>query len=344
MAYRSGQIMSNQIPDEPIRDILRPTLFRGSKVALFYLLLIACAIYISVLIYLKDMWVGSSATHFLCVWLTFPTIVTVGCIMSRYSWTIYVFDTKLVVQTYLPDYLLKAPFRQEIAFSEIDFIYYLRKEYDLILNYRDRLKKFKIHRNEMDYQKKNLIEQYGVLPQVIESFEKSSQKALSDDTATKVLMVIEGILVRSEIQKGTKKEILKDLKKTDDFTFEHVSKSLSPYEITQNDLDEIKDAFSDLDVEITTPFLVTKYLVAKAKGNQRTRGELATIIQINNTLVLSNKQGDKKVYLKRFHSLSRSNWQKLIHIINEKKSGARYLMSRQSYRNISDPDFKPGRM
>ena len=117
----------------------------------------------------------------------------------------------------IPFGILSVPSRQEINFSEIDFIFYLEKEYNILLNYRRRLKKYKLAGREMNYRRENLLQKYGVPPHVIDAFENSSNKALDDYTATGVLMVVEEILDRFRIQKSERKQILKDLKNTEDF-------------------------------------------------------------------------------------------------------------------------------
>lgn len=157
-------------------------------------------------------------------------------------------------------------------------------------------------------------------------------------------MAVEEILARCKVQKEEKKQIIKELKKTDDFGFEHMARLLSSYPITQDDLRHLKDHYPDLSTGVSNPFLITKIPIAKLAKNERGRSGMMLGVEMNVTLVLSNYDGSKKVYLRKFHSLSRSDWQKLIQVINEKKPGVRYLMSRQYYRNISDPDFKPGRM
>lgn len=343
--------MNNSIQDEQVREILRPTLFRGSKTALFYFLLFVVAIYVTIeFVFLKELWTASISQFLIC-WIAPLILIIIWSLVSRFSSSMCVCDTKLIIKDYSPDSFLRVPFqllqiplRQEIFFKEIDCIFYLEKEYNLLLNYRDRLEKYRIARREMDYRRGHLVQKYGVPTQVIDAFERSSGKALNDYTATGVIMAVEEILDRYKIQKDEKKKIIKELKKTDDFDFAHVAGLLSPHAIAKSDLDNLKDTFSDLDTDALTPFLTTRLAVASLEWQEsRRRGGAGLAARINAVVVLSNQDGSKKVYLKRFHSLSRADWQKLIHIINKKKPGIRYLMSRQSYRNISDPDFRPGR-
>jgi hypothetical protein len=140
-------------------------------------------------------------------------------------------------------------------------------------------------------------------------------------------------------------EILGTLKKTDSFNFEHINQLLSPYAIEQPDIENLRDILTDLKDDFPTPFLVTKLSVARLERAERMhhRG-VSPEVRINVVLVFSNSDGTKKVYLKGFHSLSRADWQKLIQTINEKKQGIKYLMPKLNYRNLSDPDFKPGGM
>jgi hypothetical protein len=272
---------------------------------------------------------------FLICWFALPIFLTIVSLLSYFSSSVFVHDTKLVIKDYSLDSLLGIPFRQEILFTEIDFIYYLEEEFNLLLNYRHKLEKYEVARIEMDYRRENLVQRYGVPTHVIDAFEHSSQKILNDNTATEVLMAVEEILDRYKVQKGEKKQIIKNLKKTDNFDFEYVAQLLSPHAITQSDLDNLKDLFSNLEPDILTPFLTTKLAVAKLEKRARRHRGVPPAVRTNIVLVLSSGDGSGKIYLKHFHGLSRANWQKLIHIINEKKPGIRYLMSRLNYRNIS---------
>jgi len=341
--------MNETIQDEPTREILRPTLFRGSKTALFYFLFFIGGIYITIeFVLLRELWSNSVSSFIIC-WFVPPTVIIFLSLYSRYSWSVAIHDTKLAVRDFslnsllqIPFQLLRTPHCQEMRFADIGFIFYLEKEYNILLNYRTRLGKYKVARREMNYSREHLIQRYGVPTHVIDALEHSSNKVLDDYTATGILMVIEEILGRYQIQKGERKQILKELKTTDDFSFEHVVRLLTPHAITQSDLDNIKDQFSDLNANVLLPFLITKLAVAQLKFRGRGRGGAVAVARMNVVLILSDQNGLKKVYLKGFHRLSRPDWQRLIHIINEKKLGVKYLMSQQSYRNISDPEFRPG--
>ncbi|HVU26971.1 MAG TPA: hypothetical protein VHG71_04455 [Verrucomicrobiae bacterium] len=341
--------MNNVIQDGPVREIFRPTLFRGSKTTLFYFLIFIGGIYLIIeSILLINFWNNSKSLFFICSFVPLIVIVVLS-FYSRYAWSVSVYDEKLVVKDYSLDLLLRIPFRlfqipiqQEILFSEIDFIFYLEKEYNLLLNYRHKLGKYKIARREMDYRREHLMRKYAVPANIIDAFEQSSNKALDDYTATGILMAVEEILDRHKVQENEKKQILKDLKQNGEFSFEHVSRLLSPHAIDQNDLDSLKDLFLDLDTNVLTPFLITKLAIAQLERRRRVRGGAIVAARMNVVLILSDQNSFKKIYLKKFHQLSRADWQKLIHLINERKPGIKYLMPKLNYRNISDPDFKPG--
>jgi hypothetical protein len=339
--HRANLEMKDSIYDGPVRAIFRPTTFLGSKTVFLSVLGVVYAVF--GFIFLKDLW-GGSTIQFVACWLALPAMITSAMLVSRFSWSVWVLDTKLVIKDYSFNSLLRTPVLQEILFEEIDCIYYLEKEYNLLKNYRHKLREYKIPSKEKDYRKENLIQKYGVSSHTIETFEHSSQKGFNDYTATGVLMSLEEILGRYKVPKNEKKQILNDLKNTGNFDFGYVSRLLSLYAISQDDMDNLKDMFSDLGGDVLTPFLLTRLSVAGLeRAEKRGRGCLV-VASINVVLVLSNSDGTEKVYLRRFHSLSRADWQKLIQSINEKKHGIKYLMPKLNYRNITDPDFKPGRM
>ena len=89
---------------------------------------------------------------------------------------------------------------QQISFDEICYVYYLEKEINLLKNLRGRLRKFKISPKETDYTRQNLTARYRVSEETIRRFEQSSQKALTDHTATGVLMELDEICSKGDEQ------------------------------------------------------------------------------------------------------------------------------------------------
>jgi hypothetical protein len=68
-----------------------------------------------------------------------------------------IFADRLVVVDYAGDKFVKLPRRQEMHFDDIDYVYYLEKEINLLLNLRTKLKKYKISGNETNYTAENLV-------------------------------------------------------------------------------------------------------------------------------------------------------------------------------------------
>lgn len=336
-------VNKNSINEGIINEILKPeNPFRGNGGKFFIFVIVVVAACIASGLVFKNIDMVIFPLVILLALLAIIAIPLSVRLYRHFAWSVFIYDKKLVVKDFSFNYYLANETWQDISFEDIDYIYYLEKEYNLLQNYRHKLEKYKISKKEMDYRKENLVKKYAVPDKFIEAFEHSSQKTLNDYMATGVLMAVDKIADKYNIPKIEKKAIVKDLKETDDFDSEYIRRLFSAYNISSEDLDSLKDECSDCDVNVISPFLITKLKVACAKNKENSRGGIGVAVSINLTLVFSNKDGTKKVYLEHFHSLSRANWQKLIHIINGNKSGVKYLMSKQSYRNISDPNFKPG--
>jgi len=269
----------------------------------------------------------------------FPSVFFFFGLFHNLVMSVTVYDDKLVIKNYFPWSYLPTGIQQEIAFEDIDYIYYLYKEYNLLKNYRRKLKRYEIPEDETDYTRNNLIRKYAVPAELIDSFEQSSQQTLSDGAVTEVIMAVDNMADKYRVPRGERKKVIKYLKKTDRVDFERIKKFFAPYNVSSQDFDELKDVCSECDTSVESPLFTTRLDVPYA---EKLENEMDVMISFNSTLVFSNKDGAKKVYLKYFHSLSRTNWQKLIHTINEKKTGIKYLMPKINFRNLTDPNFKPG--
>jgi hypothetical protein len=330
--------MNNLIDNEIVKEVLKPEIIpeRNKTLSIFVCAIGVTCVIMGLIIRYPDLVMIS------LILLLIPAIFLLFHLFWHFTWSVSVYDKKLIINDYAFNFYLTYDGRQEISFEDIDYIYYLEKEYSLLKNYRHKLLKYNIPKKEMDYRKENLIKKYKVPNEVINSFEHSSQKTLNDYTATGVLMALENILDKYKILREEKKKIIKALKTTDNFNFEHTRNLLSAYSISSEDLNNLKDEISNCDVNILTPFLLTKLKITKVERMENQGRNIGAMASVNNTLVFSNRDGMKKVYLRCFHSLSRTNWHKLIHIINQNKFNVKYLMTSQYYRNISDPNFKPG--
>lgn len=240
---------------------------------------------------------------------------------------------RIMVTDYAGAPFVRSASRQQISFDEVCYVYYLEKEINILKNLRGRLRKFKISPKETDYTRQNLVARYRVSEATIRRFEESSQKALTDYTATGVLMELDEICARYDIAKQTSSTIKNAMKDDRNFNFEYVRRLLKKYPISSKDMQRLRDEFATSNTDVLAPFLLTKVNMAKyEKLESRARGSLATT-RANVALVLSNRDGSSKVYLTHFHDLSERDLQRFIELINSKSPRAKFLMtSRQRTR------------
>jgi hypothetical protein len=241
---------------------------------------------------------------------------------------------KIVVKDYLGNGIVRSDRMQEMAYADIAYIYYLAKEINLLMNLRNKLKKFKLSPKEIDYTKENLSAKYAVPAEKIKEFEKNSQNILNDYTATAILMKLDNIYSKYKIPKSTAKNISRELKDDEKFNYEYLRDRLRNYPIDIEDLNELKDEFANIKVDIIRPFLLTKVNLAKYKKVAGYRGGLSATAKVDNTLVLANKDGTEKVYCMHFHDLSRQAWQSLMQYIKSHNANITYLMTKNEYKNL----------
>ena len=241
---------------------------------------------------------------------------------------------KIVVKNYLGNNIVRPPCLQEMAYADIAYIYYLSKEISLLMNLRNKLKIFKLSPKENDYTKENLAAQYCVPAEKIENFEKSSQNILNDYTATAILIKLDDIYRKYNIPKKTAGSINRELKNDERFNYEYLRDRLKDYSVDIEDLSELKDEFSNINVDIVRPFLLTKVNLAKYKKIVGFRGGMSTTSKVDNALVVSSKNGTGKVYLMHFHDLSREGRQSLMQDIKNHNPNITYLMTKSEYNNL----------
>ena len=241
---------------------------------------------------------------------------------------------KIVVKDYLGNNIVRPPFLQEMAYAEIAYIYYLSKEINLLQNLCNKLKKFKLSPKENDYTRENLVAKYAVPAEETEKLEKSSQNLLNDYTATGILMKLDDIYSKYNIPEGTAKNISKELQNDEKFNYEYLRDRLKDYPVDIEDLNELKDEFANIKVDVIRPFLLTKVNLTKYKKVAGYRGGLSATAKVDNALVLTNKDGTEKVYLMHFHDLSRQAWQSLMQDIKNHNPNITYLMTKSEYNNL----------
>jgi hypothetical protein len=241
---------------------------------------------------------------------------------------------KIVVKDYLGNNIVRSPHLQEMAYADIAYIYYLSKEINLLKNLQKMLKKYKLSPQENDYTKENLATKYAVPAEQIEKFEKSSQNILNDYTATAILMKLDDIYSKYNIPKSTAKNISRELQNDEKFNYEYLRDRLKDFPVDIEELDELKDEFSNIKVDIIRPFSLTKVNLAKYQKVAGYRGGMSATAKVDNALVLASKAGTKKVYCMHFHDLSRENWRSLVQEIKNHNPNIAYLMTKSEYNNL----------
>jgi hypothetical protein len=265
----------------------------------------------------------------LIILAVFPGLPVLFHLIYHLFVKIEVLQDRLVITDYVSDRFVRFKAHQEISFSELAYINYVGKEINLLQNLRSKLKKFKIPPGETDYTKANLVSRYGVAEDIFEKFEKSSQKTLTDYTATAVLMKLDEIYGKYNVPKETRGSIKKALKNDSNFNYEYVRTALSSYPITSQDLGSLSDEFTNIDADILAPFLLTKVNLGKYRKAEKGRHGAHVTARVDNGLVLSNKDGTNKVYFMRFHDLSERDLLRFIEIVNSRQPAIRFLMTRK---------------
>jgi hypothetical protein len=157
---------------------------------------------------------------------------------------------------------------------------------------------------------------------------------LNDFTATAILIKLDDIYRKYNIPKKTAGSISTELKNDEKFNYEYLRDRLKDYPVDIEDLNELKDEFSNIKVDIIRPFLLTKVNLTKYKKITGYRGGMSATVRVDNALVFANKDGTKKVYMMHFHDLSREGWQSLMRDIKKHNSNITCLMTKSEYNNL----------
>jgi hypothetical protein len=311
-------------------ETLRPAILPDSKRLLYYPLTIGLAVS-AIGIILGNLIMVVLPIIILAV---FPGLSIFFHALFHFLVSIQIHHDRLVVTDYAGNAFVNMPSRQEIFLDEISYVYYLEKEINLLQSLRRKLKKFKISPKETDYTSQNLISRYNVPPEALHKFEQDSQKALTDYTATAIFMKLEELYEKYNVPKQTKTTLKKALKDDNNLNFDYVSSGLEGCDISAQDLESLRDEFSNINADVLAPFLLTKVRLSKYEKRERQRhGTLATV-RTNVGLVLSNKDGTNKVYMMHFHDLSETDLHRLIDAINTARPGIRYLMTKSSLNRL----------
>ena len=142
----------NLINYETVKEILKPEIipFRENGRKFFNFAISAEIVFIALGLFLQR---PNLVIIAIIILLVFPGMPLLFGLFSHFARSVIILDKKLVIMDYSFNYYLMAGTHQEISFEDIDYIYYLDKEYSLLKNYRRKLQKYKISKNEMDYRK-----------------------------------------------------------------------------------------------------------------------------------------------------------------------------------------------
>jgi hypothetical protein len=314
----------------PMTETLRPAILPDNKRLLYYPLTIGLAVS-AVGIVLGNLIMVVLPLIILAV---FPGVSIFFHALFHFLVKIQIHADTLVVTDYAGNAFVKLPSRQEIFLDEVSYVYYLEKEINLLQSLRRKLRKFKISPKETDYTRQNLISRYNIPPEALRKFEQDSQKALTDYTATAIFMKLKELYEKYNVPKQTKTTLEKALKDDDNLNFDYVSSSLEGCDISAQDLESLRDEFSNINADVLAPFLLTKVRLSKYEKRETQRhGTLATV-RTNVGLVLSNNGGTNKVYMMHFHDLSEESLHRLMDTINAGRSGIRYLMTKSSLNRL----------
>ncbi len=313
-----------------MNDAIRPSILPDNKRLVIYPVVV-CLLIAGIGIIIKNLIVIVLP---LIVPAVFPGLPIFFHLLMHLFVKIELHPDKIVVKDYLGNNIVRAPFLQEMAYADIAYIYYLSKEINLLMNLHSKLKKFKLSPKENDYTRENLVAKYGVPAEKIEEFEKSTQNILNDYTATAILMKLDDIYRKYNIPKKAAKNISRELQNDEKFNYEYLRDRLKDYPVDIEDLNELKDEISNIKVDIIRPFLLTKVNLTKYKKVAGYRGGMSATAKVDNALVLTNKDGTKKVYIMHFHDLSRVDWQLLMQDIKNHNPNVTYLMTKSEHNNL----------
>ncbi len=265
----------------------------------------------------------------LIVLAVFPGLPVLFHLIYHLLVYIDVWRDRIVVTDYVKDRFVRFKARQEISFAEIRYVYYLGREINLLLNLRNRLGKFKIAAKETDYRRDSLISRYGIPGDLYEEFEKSSQKTLTDYTATGVWMKLDEICHKYDVSKETRDRIKEALKNDSNYSFDYLKNALRGCSVDMQDFDGLKDELTHIDVDVLAPFLLTQVNLGRYQKAERQRGGAHVTARTDNGLVLSNEDGTKKIYLMHFHDLSERDVHRFINRVTSKQPDISFLMTRK---------------
>jgi hypothetical protein len=184
--------------------------------------------------------------------------------------TVKVFDDKLTIHTFAgSSSFIKIPWRQEIFFKDITYVYYLDKEIKFLQAFCSHQRAFKKLSEETDFTFNNLSKKYMLSREYFDEWFKKTE------------------------------ELFPDLKSVDARFFLKTNLNLKKY----------------------------TFIETRVKGYTATARSKAY-------LVLSDKDGNKKVYFANFYDLSGKDSRGLLKTLKEKNPSINFLMNTDKIRRL----------
>ena len=208
--------------------------------------------------------------------------------------------------------------KQEIDFKDIEYVYFAEKEIYTTNAIKEKLGKYKINKYETDLRKENLINKYNVPEDLIDKITDSKGVRFNDNNVCGFLLLLDELETKYKLPSELIKNIKIDLNKTQNYSIKYLENQLAEYNIKREDMAKIRKQLKVMEVKIIDAICVTYFSLAAYS-------EISNKKQVDWTLVLSNKSGNKKAYITHFLDYSLEERKKILNTIKE-KSKARFLL------------------
>lgn len=208
--------------------------------------------------------------------------------------------------------------KQEIRFKDIEYVYFAEKEIYTAKSIKEKLGKYKINKYETDLRKNNLINKYNVPEDLIEKITSSKGVRFNENNVCGMLLLLDELETKYNLPEELIKNIKIDLNKTQNYSISYLENQLSEYNIKREDMVKLRKQLKVMEVKIIDAICTTYFSLAGYE-------ELSNKKQVDWTLVLSSKDGNKKAYITHFLDYSLDERKQILNTIKE-KSKARFLL------------------
>jgi hypothetical protein len=89
--------------------------------------------------------------------------------------------------------------------------------------------------------------------------------------------------------------------------------------------------------EAAAPFCNTRIRLKKYRAADADPRRVGAVARSDNGLVLSDAEGQNKIYIMHFHDLARKDWQRLAHLLLERNEAISFLMTEREKKGLLGP-------